>query len=253
MMPEEFQADDALESAPPSHSSATALVAPSPLAITEDLVLAKLKEPDLSPDAIEEISHNAAAMTSRKVRLALATHPRAPRRIALRVIRELPTFELMQFALVPTAAADLRRVADELLVSRLPSIPLGARISLARRCSSLVAGALLLDKETRIWQTVLHNHRLTESSIVRALQRSRVSAALVEAVSHHPNWSPRPEIRMALLCNEHTPLAKAIEFAKRLPPAQLRDILHISRLPEKTKQYLERELMAGEKLGKASM
>jgi hypothetical protein len=250
MMPEEVQPDDALESAPPSDSSATTLAVSSPFKITEDLALAKLKEQDLPPEAIEDISHDAAVMMSRKVRLALAAHPRAPRRIALRVIRELYTFELMKFALVPTAAADLRRVADELLVSRLPSIPMGARISLARRCSSLVAGALLLDKEARIWQTVLNNPRLTEFAIVRALHRSRVSALLVEAVCYHPSWSPRPEIRMALLCNEHTPLAKVIEFAKRVPPTQIRDIVHASRLPEKTKQYLERELETREKLGK---
>lgn len=252
-MPEEFQADDALKSASPSDSSATAGAVSSLPKLTEDLAMAKLKEQDLSPEAFEEISHDSAVMMSRKVRLAVAAHPRAPRRIALRLIRELYTFELMRFTLVPTAAADLRRVADELLVSRLPSIPMGARISLARRSSSLVAGALLLDKETRIWQTVLNNPRLTQLAIVRALQRSRVSAALVEAVCYHPNWSPRPEIRMALLCNEHTPLAKVIEFAKHVPPARLRDILHASRLPEKTKQYLERELEAGEKFGKVRM
>ena len=47
---------------------------------------------------------------------------------------------------------------------------------------------------------------------------------------------------MALLRNQHTPLARALEFARRLPPALLRDILHASRLPEKTKVYLKKEL-----------
>jgi hypothetical protein len=244
-MPEESQADDTLESAPPSVSSVGAL--------TEDLALASLKERDLTPDAVEQIGQNAAVMKSRKVRLAVAAHPRAPRHIALRVIRELYTFELMRFALLPTAVADLKRVADGLLLSRLPSVTLGERISLARRSSSLVAGALLLDKETRVWQTALENPRLSESAIVRALQRASVTPAFVEAVCHHLKWSPRPEIRAAILCNAHTPLAKAIEFARRLPPAQLRDILHTSRLPEKTKQYLRRDLESRGKSGKASL
>ena len=64
-------------------------------------------------------------MKSRKVRLALAAHPRTPRRIALRLIRELYTFDLMQFSLIPAVAADLKRVADELLVARLASITSG--------------------------------------------------------------------------------------------------------------------------------
>jgi hypothetical protein len=105
-----------------------------------------------------------------------------------------------------------------------------------------VAAALLLDKEVRVWQTALQNPRLTETAIVKALQRSNASPAFVEAISRHAKWSVRPEIRIALLRNEHTPLARALEFARRIPPAQVRDILHASRLPEKTKAYLRQEL-----------
>ncbi len=47
---------------------------------------------------------------------------------------------------------------------------------------------------------------------------------------------------MPLLRNEKTPLARALEFAGTLPPAQLRDILHSSRLPEKVKACLIKEL-----------
>jgi hypothetical protein len=54
-------------------------------------------------------------------------------------------------------------------------------------------------------------------------------------------WSVRPETRAALLRNAHPPFARAIEFARRIPPAQLRDILHTSRLPERIKQYLNKQ------------
>jgi hypothetical protein len=234
-MPDDIQIDDAREAGSPAGVS-----------LTEDLALAQLADRDLSSDTVEQISRNTALMKSRKVRLALASHPRAPRRIALRLIRELYTFELMRFALMAAAAADLRRVADELLLSRLTSSTLGERISLARRSSELVAGTLLLDKETPVWQAALDNARLTESAVVRALQRSGSTASWVGAVCHHAKWSVRPEIRIALLRNQHTPLAKALEFARRLPPAQLRDILHASRLPEKIKGYLRKDLLRAE-------
>ncbi len=213
-------------------------------ALTEDLALALLKRGDLLADDIEQISTDSTLLQSRKVRLSLAAHPRAPRRIALRLIRQLYTFDLMKFALLPAVAADLKRTADELLVARVASITLGERISLARRSSTMVAAALLLDKEKSVWRTALENPRLTETAIVKALQRSNASSAFVEAICRHAKWSVRPEIRMALLRNEHTPLARALEFARRLPPAQLRDILHASRLPEKIKEYLRKELQA---------
>ena len=211
-------------------------------ALTADSVLGVIKDRSLAPEVIEKISRNAAVMKSRKVRVALAAHPGTPRRIALRLIREFYTFDLMQFSLLPAVAADLKRVADELLVARLASITLGERISLARRSSAIVAAALLLDKEARVWQTALENPRLSESAIVKALLRATATPAFVKAVCHHAKWSVRPEIRMALLRNEFTPLARALEFARRLPPALLRDILHASRLPEKIKVYLRKGL-----------
>ena len=246
-MPDNTQIDDARESGSPAGAiSSEVEKLESSASLTEDLALAQLADRDLSSDAVEQISRNVPAMKSRKVRAALASHPRTARRIALRLIRELYTFELMRFALMPVAAADLRRVANELLLSRLSSITLGERIALARRSSELVAGALLLDKETPVWQAALNNARLTESAVVKALQRSSVTAVLVGAVCHHANWSVRPEIRIALLRNQHTPLAKALEFARRLPPAQLRDILHASRLPETIKRYLRKDLLKAE-------
>ena len=242
-MANEFQTENTPESAAPSGTPVAADLSAA-VALTEDLALAELNHRDLAAEAIELISQNTGVMKSRKVRLAVAAHPHTPRRIALRLTRELYTFELMHFALTPGAAADLRRVADELLVARLASITLGERISLGRRSSEMVAGALLVDKETPVWQAAMENPRLTESAMIKALQRSGAMPAFVEAVSHHAKWSVRPEVRLALLRNAHTPLARAIEFARRLPPAQLRDILHTSRLPEKIKSYLRKNAEA---------
>ena len=217
--------------------------------LTEDLALALLQRRDLLPEAIEHLSKNAIVTKSRKVRFALASHPRAPRHLSLRLVREFYTIDLMRFALLPAVAADIKHAADDLLVSRLASVTLGERISLARRASGTVAAALLLDKESRVWQTALENPRLTEAAVVKTLLRLNSDAAFVEAVCHHSKWSPRPEIRMALLRNDKTPLARALEFASTLPPAQLRDILYNSRLPEKIKTCLRKESKTRTKTG----
>jgi len=208
----------------------------------EDLALALLERRDLPPETIEQLAHNAAAMKSRKVCVALAAHPRAPRHLALRLIRQFYTFDLMQFALQPGAVADLKHVADEQLVARLASITLGERLTLARRASETVAAALLLDKESRVSHTALENSRLTEAAVIKTLMRPNAPAAFVEAVCHHPKWSVRREIRLTLLRNQYTPLARALEFAHAFPPPLLRDVLHTSRLPEKVKACLRKEL-----------
>ena len=227
----------------PDHAALTtdtSPIAPSPF--NADRALAALKNTATLPADIERIVHDSVLMKSRKVRLAVAAHPRTPRRIALRLIRELYTFDLVLFARMPVAPADLKRVADDLLVARLTSVSLGERISLARRSSATVAAALLLDKESSVWRAALENPHITEAAVVRAVQKTHSSSAFIEAVCRHAKWSLRVEIRVALLRNAHTPLARALEFARRIPPAQLRDILHASRLPEKIKEYLRKEM-----------
>jgi hypothetical protein len=206
--------------------------------LNEDLTLALLERRDLAPESLEQLGHNTAAMRSRKICVALVAHPRAPRHLALRLLRQFHTFDLMKFALQPAAAADLKHVADERIVARLASITLGERLTLARRASRTVAAALLLDKDSRVSHTALENSRLTEAAVSKALVRPNAPAAFVEAVCHHPKWSLRREIRMTLLRNPHTPLARALEFARTFPPPLLRDVLHNSRLPDNVKTCL---------------
>ena len=229
------------ESAAAATNSKLSEVGPPDPVLTEDLALAFLQQPDLSAEALEAFSKSENATKVRKIKVALASHPRTPRRVSLRLIREFYTFDLMQFALTPAVAADLKRVTDELLIARLTSVSLGERISLARRASGLVAAALLLDKEVSVWRLALENPRLTEAAVVRALLAANSNATLVDAVCHHAKWSVRPEVRIALLRNAKTPLARALEFARTLPRAHLRDILHHSSLPESVKGYLRKD------------
>ena len=210
--------------------------------LNEDFALALLNRRDLAAETLEQFSQNPAAMKSRKVCVALVAHPRTPRHFALRLLRQLYTFDLMSLALHPAVAANVKRLADDQLVARLASVTLGERLTLARRGSQTVAAALLLDKESRVSHTALENSRLTEGAVIKALLRPNAGAAFVEAVCHHAKWSVRREIRLTLLRSPHTPLANALEFARALPPPLLRDILHASRLPEKIKTYLRNTL-----------
>jgi len=134
----------------------------------EESVLALLRERDLAPEIIRQIHRSASLMKSRRVRFAVAAHPRVPRRVALQSIRELHTGDLARFALLPAAAADLKRFASEILLARLPSMTLGERISLARRSPAIVAAALLLDKESQVRRAARNNPRLPRTTIVNA-------------------------------------------------------------------------------------
>jgi hypothetical protein len=215
---------------------------PQQAALSEDAALALLRRPDLAADVLERIAKDGNVLKHRKVKLALVEHPRTPRHVSLPLVRQLYTFDLMKVALTPVVPADVKMAADGALCNRMETISSGEKLTLAHRASGRVAGELLLDAELRVLQAALQNSRLTEALLVRALMQSESTTALVEQVSHHPQWSLRREVRLALLRNEKTPMARAVEFARSLPAGQIREILQGSRLPENVKSFLLADL-----------
>jgi hypothetical protein len=252
-----------------SVASADLLRAAADPSLTEDLSLALLKRCDLAPEILERLAKNAAALKSRKVKIALVSHPHTPRHVSIPVARQFYTFDLMKVALSAAIAGDIRVAVDDILISRLKTITVGERLTLARRASGRVAAALLLgvgagDKtnaaantgfsndersnrklkaegpalETRVMKTALENPRLTEALVIGSVLHPHAGADLVAAVAKHPKWSKRREIRAALLRTAHLTLAKALEFSREIPASLLDDLLASSHLPVPIKNQL---------------
>ena len=210
--------------------------------LDEDLALSLLARRDLPGAAIEALSKNGAVMKHRKVIAAIVMHPRTPRHVSLPVCRHLYTFELMQIALTPAVAADVKMAVEETIVMRLESISAGERLVLARRASGRVSAALLLDPDERITEAALASPFMTEAFIVKALMKEEVPEHFVAMTSKHPKWSLRRDIQITLLRNDKTPLARVLAFAQALPTQTLRDVLSHSRLGANVKMYLLEEL-----------
>jgi len=257
----------------PTPASADLLRAAVDPALTEDLALALLKRPDLPPEVLEQLAKNSNALKSRKVRIALASHPHTPRHVSVPLARQFYTFDLMKVALSPGVPADVKVAVDDVLISRLKTVTVGERLTLARRASGRVAAALLLEVEsidrktdrksdgrivdgkvdckikdaetaahaTRVTQTALENPRLTEALVINSVLRPAASTGLVHAVARHQKWSRRKEIRVALLRTDHLSLARALEFSREIPSARLQELLASSRLSARIKDQLLRE------------
>jgi hypothetical protein len=213
-------------------------------ALTGDLALALLKRTDLPPEVLEQLSKNGKVLKVRKVKLALATHARTPRHVSVPLARQFYTFDLLKVALSPMVPSDVKVAADEVLISRVKTITLGERLSLARRASGRVAGALLLDSESRVMRIAVENPRLTEAFVIQAVLRPQASAALVQAVAQHTKWSYRREVRVALLRTEYLSLARALEFSQGIPASLLREVLQSSRMSARIKELVLRENQA---------
>jgi hypothetical protein len=234
------------------HASAEVLLAllDNP-ALDEAHVCLLLGRKDLPGEILEEIVRRKALLKSYRVKRALAFHPRAPRLASLRLLRDLYLMDLVQIAILPGVSAELKRNAEEQLLARLPQLPLGQKITLARRGPARVAGALLAEGHAQVISVVLENAYMTEAQILRTLSREKLSVSVIPAIVKHRKWSIRYNVRLALVRHPTTPLAAILGYLPELTVSDLRELAAPGIVPESLRKYLQaevqRRMRAGEK------
>jgi hypothetical protein len=220
-------------------------------ALDETQVCVLFERRNLPSEILEEVARRKPLLKSYRVRRALAFHPRTPRLISLRLLRDLYLMDLVQITLSPGIYAELKRNAEEQLLARLPQLPLGQKITLARRGPGRVAGALLAEGHTQIVSIVLDNPNVTEAQILKALSREKLSTAVIPAISHHRKWSITYNVRLALVRHPSSPLATILAYLPEVTVSDLRELAAPGIVSESLRKYLQAEVRrrarAGEK------
>jgi len=211
--------------------------------LNEDLALLLLQRRDLSAQVLEALVRNQGVMKHRKVLAQVVQHPRTPRHLSLPMLRRLFVFELMRVALEPAVAADLKLVVEELLIAKLETLSLGECISLARKASTGVGGALLLHQNRAVIEAALQNPRMTEAGIAKSLAKPEVPGVLLSMLIEHPKWSFRRELQIAILRRPEATDAAVLQTAAKLPKTAILEVLKHVRLPEGREELLRTKLL----------
>ena len=223
-------------------------------ALDETQVCLLLERKDLPGEILEEVGRRKALLKSYRVKRALAFHPRTPRLVSLRLLRDLYLMDLVQVAILPGVSAELKRNAEEQLIARLPQLPLGQKITLARRGPARVAGALLAEGHAQVTSVVLDNPYLTEAQILKVLSREKLPVSVIPAIIQHRKWSITYNVRLALIRHPAAPLATILSYLPQLTVSDLRELAAPGIVPENLRKYLQaevqRRMRAGEKTGK---
>jgi hypothetical protein len=197
---------------------------------------------DLPASVLDAIAAAKKWNAGEAVRFGLAQHPRTPKRIAIAVVRQLYLFDLVRLNLLPSAPTDIRRVAEEIILTRIPQLPVGQKLTLARRGPPRVAGALLAEGHAQGLKLALNNPFLTESQVLKVLAKPGVPERVVAAIAQHPKWASQYNVRAALVRNPHTPVPCLLAFLPHLTLADLKEIARLQELAPFSKKYIQREL-----------
>jgi hypothetical protein len=201
-------------------------------------LLRLLERKDLPQEAVRELASHPQVSKSYSLRLALVRHPQTPRLISLPLMKFLFLFDLVLVSQTPGVPVDVKMLAEEAILKRLTGLPRGEKITLARRGTGRVAASLLVTDDAELIHAALDNPYLTEAHLQKVLAREDLPAGVVEILSSHEKWSYRYYLRLALIRNPHTPLARVLAFLPNLAVNDLRDICLDHRMPEQVRTYI---------------
>ncbi|HEX9457481.1 MAG TPA: hypothetical protein VF935_07580 [Candidatus Acidoferrum sp.] len=211
-------------------------------ALDETQLCLLLERKDLPGEILEEVARRKPLLKSYRVKRSLAFHPRTPRLISLRLLRDLFLMDLVQVTLSPTVPAELKLNAEDQLLGRLPQLPLGQKITLARRGPARVAGALLAEGHAQVVSIVLDNPYLAEAQVLKALSREKLPSAVIPAIVRHRKWSITYNVRLALVRHPASPLGTVLGFLPELTVSDLRELASPGIVPESLRKYLQAEV-----------
>ncbi len=201
-----------------------------------------LARKDLPVELLEAVGLRKNLLKSYAVKKALMLHPRTPRLIGLRLLRDIYLMDLMQFALSPSVSVELKLQAETQIIGRIPQLPLGQKITLARRGPGRVASALIAEGHPEVLRVALENPFLTEAHLLKTLAREKVPLTVVQTLCRHAKWSQIYNVRMALVRNPSTPLATVLAFLPELTVNDLRELASPGIVPESLRKYLQAEV-----------
>jgi hypothetical protein len=190
----------------------------------EEHLLAILKRRNLPEQLLGGIHRGALAAGSRRLMIALASHPNTSASVLAALLPQLFLFELITVMQLPGVSQDQKLAAERAILRRLPETELGNKITLARRGSPALLEALLREGEPRLVAAVLDNPRLKESGVLSFLKCPAASADTISAVGRHPRWGICRNLRFAMLRNRKTPVVWFTLFLPTLGRSELRDL-----------------------------
>lgn len=215
--------------------------------LTEEMALYIAENRNTPSECLEILASSGRFKDSYRLKLSLCKNPKTPQRVVLSLLKFLRLFDLADLTKNQNIHINIRQKIEQILKEKIPSLPLGNRITLAKRSSSAVVLSILenvkeKEKVSSLINTCLENPFLKEGDILKLINNQTVPSAVLQAIAIHPRWSIRYSIRYALIRNFYTPLSVVVEFLKEMKIQDLEELYRDEVVPSSTKPFIYREI-----------
>lgn len=211
-------------------------------ALDENHLLVLLKRRGLPEEVFTALHSGRRFSESYPLKFALAGHPDTPSHIAGSLLAQLYIFDLIKICSMPGVPPDQRLCAERVIIQRLPTQPLGNKLTLARRGTATIVEALLREGLPPVVEACLDNPHLKEGAVHQFITSAASSAETISMIARSGRWKNKPNIRLAVLKNPRTPAVWFTLLLPGLPPATLRELLSVPRLTGAQKELVRQAL-----------
>jgi hypothetical protein len=216
--------------------------------LTEALVLVIAGRKNIETGILESIYQDKRWRDSYRILLALCKNPKTPQKITLSLLKSLRIFDLADLTRNQQIPINIRMKAEAHIIEKILTMPLGIKITLARRASSNILMKLLEDGMKEVVAVCLDSPQMTEGDICRILHMKKIASHVIRQISNHPKWSSRYDVQWALIRNNNTPLSRTVDFLKKMKTTDLKELYAAPEVPISTRPFIYREIIDREEI-----
>jgi len=210
--------------------------------LTEEMAVFLAKAKNTPSEALGFLAGDVRFKEIYKLKLALCRNPRTPQRVTFSLLKFLRIFDLGDLTRDQTVPVTLRQKIELMLKEKIPALPAGVNIALAKRSNSSIVMAIMARGERTTVNACLDSAVLTEAHLCEIINKHSSKPALIHAIAEHPKWSLRYAVKYGLIRNFHTSMVHVARFISDMKTTDLRELYATESLPKSTKPFIFEEL-----------
>lgn len=214
-------------------------------AMTEDHIIALLRNPSIHAGIVRSIAENPEWLKSHKIQFSIVNCPKTPFPLAMRLLSFLFWNDLAKICANYRLSPPLRRTAERHLMEKSSAMTPGEKKTLCRSAPRNLLPLLRKEKNSDVFSALLQNPRMIEEDVMNVIRDERTPPAILEIIAADRKWSNRNTVQMAIVQNAKTPLAIALSFLSRLRKPDLEALVDSPDSTELIRAAAER-ILSGE-------
>ena len=210
--------------------------------LNEGMAISLAKRRTTPAEALGFLAGDVRFKDSYKLKLALCRNPRTPQRVSFSLLKFLRIFDLGDLSRDQTVPVIMRQKIELMITEKIPSLPSGVSMALAKRSSSSIVMGILARGDYKVVNVCLDSPVITETHLCEIINKHDCKPAIICAISGHPKWSLRYAVKYSLIRNYRTPMVHVTRFIPEMKTNDLRELYDSETLPRSTRPFIFSEL-----------